>query len=187
MDSVKYKVNLRNAEKEDSEFVAECVLAAMGMYDFTERSEEFGAVLALCSAYDTLYSYRNAIIATAGGVSIGCLVCYPGDGYASARKRTFSMIAFPDGGLNSSDMETGPGEYYLDSLALVPAFRGQGIGKILLRAGIERGKASGFGRISLIVDKTHPRVREYYSSLGFESEKEIRFLGEDYIKMILVL
>lgn len=187
MDSLNAKVHLRNAEKEDAEFVAECVLAAVGVYDFQERPEYFGQVSALCAMEDTLYSYKNSIIASVEGSPIGCLVCYSGDTYASARERTFSRISSLDTGREHSDMETGPGEYYLDSLALIPSFRAHGLGKKLLKAGIERGKASEVNKISLIVDKTHPKLREYYSSLGFEDEKEMRFWGEDYIKMLLIL
>lgn len=181
MDSLKEKVRVRNAAQEDISFVAECVLAAVGMYDFGQRPEEFEKVLALCAMDDTLYSYRNAIIATLDSLPIGCLICYPGGGYAAARERTFAQIPVSA----DSDMETGPGEYYLDSLAVIPSYRGQGIGKFLLRAGIAKGKELGFKKVTLIVDKTHPKVKAYYSSLGFEDGKGLRFFGDDYIKMIL--
>ncbi len=86
-----------------------------------------------------------------------------------------------------------PGEFYLDSMAILPEFRGRAyeyagstdrIGHILMLDGIEEGRRKGFPRISLIVDKAKPRLKTYYSALGFRPDGEILFFGHLYDRMI---
>ncbi len=86
-----------------------------------------------------------------------------------------------------------PGEFYLDSMAILPEFRGKAyeyagstdrIGHILMLDGIEEGRRKGFQRISLIVDKAKPRLKTYYSALGFRPDGEILFFGHLYDRMI---
>ncbi len=86
-----------------------------------------------------------------------------------------------------------PGEFYLDSMAVLPEFRRMAfeyagatdrIGHLLMLDGIEEGRRKGFPRISLIVDKSKPRLFTYYSALGFRPDGEILFLGHLYDRMI---
>ena len=72
---------IRNACEEDISFVAGCVLAAVGLYDFRNASVETTTAEQVCGTDGTLYSYRNARIATVDGTPIGCLVSYPGTIY----------------------------------------------------------------------------------------------------------
>lgn len=99
---------------------------------------------------------------------------------------------------NSSDAlsmepECLPGEFYLDSMAVLPEFRRMAfeyagatdrIGHLLMLDGIEEGRRKGFPRISLIVDKSKPRLFTYYSALGFRPDGEILFFGHLYDRMI---
>ena len=86
-----------------------------------------------------------------------------------------------------------PGEFYLDSMAVLPEFRRMTfeyagstdrIGHLLMLDGIEEGRRKGFPRISLIVDKAKPRLFAYYSALGFRPDGEILFFGHLYDRMI---
>ncbi|HCZ22106.1 MAG TPA: hypothetical protein DHU72_01155 [Rikenellaceae bacterium] len=181
------KVIIREADKSDAPFVAECVLCAVGLSNFEERPETYRFMDEICTMEDTLYSYRNALIASVDGADAGCIVAYPGDSYEEDRKRTFAEIErkceMPFD--SASDMETGPGEYYLDSLAVAPGYRGCGLGHLLMRAQISRGRELGYGRFSLIVDQSRPRVSTYYGELGFRKESEIIFAGVSYDKLVL--
>ncbi len=85
------------------------------------------------------------------------------------------------------------GEYYLDSLAVHPDFRGrlfeyegvqEKLGHILLLDGIRRGQALGYTRTSLIVDVDRPRLHHYYSQLGFRPVRDILFFGHTYTRMV---
>ena len=186
-------LELRNAAPEDAPLIAQCLSAAVGMYDFQGDPDDDGkkslAVLEeLARMEDSLYSYRNTVVVSVCGKEAGCFVTYPGDIYEKGRKKTWALFKERMGGNGSatsavSDPETGPGEYYFDSAALLPQFRGNGILKYLMKLGLKKAKSLGYERVTLIVLKEHPKLVSYYASIGFEPESELKFMGETYIKM----
>ena len=100
---------------------------------------------------------------------------------------------YASGAFPLQEPECLPGEFYLDSMAILPEFRGKAyeyagstdrIGHLLMLDGIEQGRRKGFPRISLIVDKSKPRLKSYYSALGFRPDGEILFFGHLYDRMI---
>ena len=132
---------LRNAVSSDAPFLAQCILAGMHMYDFGESpSDSIKEILSWVSKCetreDTLYTYRNSRVAEVNGIPVGALLSYPGEEYLARKEKTFRGER-PSLLKNSSadDPETDPGEWYLDSLAVHPDYRGLGIGKSLLRDG----------------------------------------------------
>ncbi len=103
---------------------------------------------------------------------------------------------YASGAFPLQEPECLPGEFYLDSMAILPEFRGRAyeyagstdrIGHLLMLDGIEQGRRKGFPRISLIVDKAKPRLKSYYSALGFRPDGEILFFGHLYDRMIMNL
>ena len=60
--------------------------------------------------------------------------------------------------------ETSAGELYLDSLAVEPAWQGQGIAKALLKATAERAARIGCGPVGLLVDSNNPRAERLYAT-----------------------
>lgn len=66
--------------------------------------------------------------------------CYPGDIYRDLRRKTFTEF-WPELAEEEAtyDQETDPGEYYLDCVAVLPAYRRRGIGRALLKDGIAKG------------------------------------------------
>jgi len=180
------EITLRNASKEDAQFIADCVLAAIGAYDFKERPEEYESILAVCKIEGTLYSYRNAIIACDSNANpIGCLVAYAGDNYKEMREYTFSIVQGIKGSIpiGNSAMETGPEEYYLDSMAIIPQWRGKGLGMILFDAHLERAVSLGYKTAALLVEKSHPKLQSYYENAGFKPFSELTYFEKRFVKM----
>jgi hypothetical protein len=107
-------LEFRKAREEDADLIAWCVLRALGIEQDPDE-----IILGICRDSDTLYSWKNTMVATVGGEDIGCLVSYPGESYAQARRRTIEIIG-EDCWLNApgTPMETCDGEYYLDSPGL---------------------------------------------------------------------
>ena len=181
---------IRNASPEDVPLLARCVAAAVGLCNFSpvesdEQRRRLSVLEEICAMDDTLYSYKNAIVGTVDGTPIGCIICYPGDLYAEGRKRTWAIFDEKYGRSTSrSEAETQSGEYYLDSGAILPAFRGYGFFKTMLNHCVKRAHKLGYERITLIVLKEHSKLHEYYASAGFSDEGEMVFMDEDYIKMV---
>lgn len=177
---------IRDASYDDVALVSRCVVAAAHLSDFAEDSGYDEEFMDICSRDDTLYSYRNARVLTVDGVPVACMVSYPGDIYQKARKATFGL--FTDVSQEVSDstgIETFPGEWYLDSLAVLPEYRHSGLGSMLIRDAIETGRRHGYRKFALIVEKASPGLQEYYASFGFMPENDINFFGDPYMRMVL--
>ncbi len=190
------RVELRKATPSDARFIAEVVLSGMGynIFDNNELDKEmshFGPVVNVldalekaCRKENTLYSWKNTCIAMCGDKSAGALVSYNGGDYAELAANTFPLM---EKALGCEKIvlgeETQAGEYYLDSLAVRPEFRGRSIGKILLRNSLEEAEALGFTRVTLLVDKVKPWLHKLYGSVGFQMGEEVLFCGEPFLKM----
>ena len=100
------------------------------------------------------------------------------------REKTFGHVKQTSGiDLNRNAMETGPGEFYLDSMAILSDYRGVGIGKMLMRDRMKFALENGFQKVTLLVDKDKPRLQEYYQSEGFSFSKEMFVFGAWYNKL----
>lgn len=81
-------------------------------------------------------------------------------------------------------IEAYPGEYYLDSMAIEPDYRGNGLGKDLIMEAIALGKTLGYEKFVLLVALEKPRLMAYYSSLGFKEESNVNFFGHRFKRMV---
>ena len=186
------KVLIRDADIVDAPFIARVVLAGIEMLDIdAEVTAEHQPVLThlidICRMEDTLYSYRHTRIAEMGGRAVGALIGYDGGRYAEMRAKTFGLVQSSGLDLSKNAMETGEGEFYLDSLAIVPECRGRKIGLQLMRDRMEWAARNGFRTITLLVDKDKPHLQWYYESLGFAFGKEMFVFGAWYRKLVCVV
>lgn len=133
----------------------------------------------LAARTDAQYSYCNALIAEVDGVPAGAIVGYDGGRLYELREPLKALIKERQGRELDVEDETAPGEFYLDSLAVLPQFRGCGVGRALLNAAAERAFSMGFERVGLIVDFDNPRAEKLYVSLGFRRVNATKFLGLD--------
>lgn len=186
-------VQIRDATSEDAPFIARVVLAGIELLDMDAALPDNQRVLyehlvGICRMDDTLYSYRNTRIAEVDGCVVGGLVAYDGARYAKMREKTFGLVRQTSGmDLNHKAMETGPGEFYLDSMALLSDYRGAGIGKMLMRDRVDFSLSNGFQKVTLLVDKDKPRLQRYYECEGFAFSEEMFVFGAWYNKMVCSL
>lgn len=198
---------IRDAVSSDSTLIAGSILAGVGYDVFSGSAEEIeiggrnlgvseavGIFSEVCLREDTLYSWMRTRVACVGGKPVGTLTAYSSDDYPSLRALTWGLL----GAGESSEVESEcrPGEFYLDTLAVLPEYRGMTfanggstgrIGRLLLLDGIEEGRGKGFRRVSLIVDKSRPRLRAYYSGLGFRPDGDVLFFGHLYDRLVIEL
>lgn len=132
---------------------------------------------------NTLYSYHHALVAEARGTLAGAALGYDGKtmrrewlitGYHIARHLRMSFAAFVVRcfQLNRSFAPLHPADWYLSHLAVLPRFRGQGTGEVLLREVSHRAYKRGLERITLDVEMENRTAQKFYRKLGFHQEKE---------------
>ena len=189
MQPVHSIVQLRDATSDDASFIARVVLAGIDMLDIDaklpdEQRAIYEHLMDICSMDDTLYSYLNTRIAEVDGNRVGALVAYDGARYAALRAKTFGLVQQTSGmDLSRNAMETDPGEFYLDSMAILADFRGNGIGKMLMLDRVDFAMENGFQKVTLLVDKDKPHLQKYYESLGFTFSEEMFVFGSWYFKL----
>ena len=117
---------------------------------------------------DSQYSYRNTLVAMDEDRLVGIAVSYNG-GRLHELRQAFIQAAKEYIGMDHSGMddETQAGELYLDSLAVLPAYRRQGIARRLLKSTKERADRMGLPYVGLLVDKGNPSGEALYASVGF--------------------
>ena len=177
-------LSFRGATVSDARFIAKGFHMAM-LYDDATEEQISNFARNICTDEDVLYSWRNTLIAEIGGKPAGMLTAYDGRYYHDMRIRTMALVKqhlgveFP-----GMEDEAVAGEYYLDSLAVMPEYRGRGIGRQLLKRGIANGKALNLD-VTLAVDPINERAKRLYRSLGFKPSGTLFIFGHDYEKMVI--
>lgn len=164
-----------NARKEDANLIARSIMAGVGE-EICENLAGDNHTLAdvealftdLASRDDTQYSYLNTFVAVNDdNQAVGACISYDGAMLHKLREPFFDAAKrYLD--IDMSDVldETDPGEVYIDTLAVLPEYRKQGVATALLKASIE--KANKIGKpAGLLVEKENHRARRLYESVGF--------------------
>ena len=179
------KIKICKATKEQASEIARLIMMAMtdecclyfcgdgyGLEDFRKM------MTMLVEREDSQYSYRNTLVAMDGDQVVGVSVSYDG-GQLHELRQAFIEAAKDYLGKDHSGMEdeTQAGELYLDSLAVLPEYRRQGIARSLLLATKERANQLGVPYLGLLVDTDNPNGEALYSSVGFRHVGENRWGG----------
>lgn len=169
------KVHIVEGTKDQAAEIARLIMTAMtddcclyfcgdgfGLNDFHKM------MTMLVEHENSQYSYRNTLVAMDGDKVIGISVSYDGARLHELR-RAFIEAAKKYIGKDHSGMddETQAGELYLDSLAVLPEYRRQGIARKLLKGTKERANRLGLPCVGLLVDKDNPIGEALYTSIGF--------------------
>jgi len=186
-------IEIQEANKSHISAIAKLIMTAMtddcclyfcgdghGLEDFRRM------MTMLVEREDSQYSYRNTLVAIDGDKVVGISVSYDG-GRLHELRRAFIEAAKDHLGKNHScmDDETQAGELYLDSLAVLPEYRRQGIARALLLATKERANKMGLPCVGLLVDKSNPAGEALYSSVGFRYVGDNRWGGHPMKHLIL--
>lgn len=116
------------------------------------------------------YSYLNTVVAIDDDGKL-CGMCVSYDGarlhelraeFIKAARKSFGRD------LTGMEDETGPGELYIDSIAVFESCRGKGVATALLNAVIDKAKGLGIPAVGLLVDKGNPKAEKLYSRVGFK-------------------
>lgn len=133
------------------------------------------------------YSYENAVLYEDENGIGGLIIAYDGGKLHTLRQPVLDYIGEQHKHYFLPEDETGPGEYYLDSIAVSPASQGKGIGKQLIRAALEKGKREGLDFAGLLVHTDNINAQQVYERLGFGVVKTVTFSGGFYYHLQKVL
>ncbi|MCQ2083545.1 MAG: GNAT family N-acetyltransferase [Bacteroidaceae bacterium] len=170
---------IRPAVADDARFIARNIFRALLVDDPNEA--RVNVLESICRRDDTLYSWRNTIIAMYNDKCAGILVSYDGANYHAMRDITFPLF------LNSEDYsgmddECRAGEMYCDSLAIEPEFQHMGIGSALLDIFLKRSADEGL-TATIAVEPDNSVARRLYESRGFLHQGWISLFGHKYLRM----
>ena len=168
------EIKIRKAIPDDAEFIALVIAMALAS---DERHEFYYVFKELAGREISQYSYRNVLIAEIGGKPVGAIVGYDGARLQELRAPIYELIFKQTGAVVDIEDETEAGEFYLDSLAVLPEYRSCGVGRMLLCAMRDMAIKAGHEKVGLIVDFDNPRAEALYVSLGFERVGRKNFLG----------
>ena len=184
-----YELNIRKATANDATLIARVVAMAIGEEGTRHYcGDDYQSVLEeIARLENSQYSYRNTIIAEIDGKPAGAAVAYDGADLYQLRDVTLRHIFDRTGKTHNIEDETDASEIYLDSIAVMPEYRGHGIGKRLLLA-LKEKALNEYGKdLGLLVDFENPDAERLYESVGFERMNVKDFLGHKMWHLVLRL
>ena len=126
---------------------------------------------------DGSFSYRNATIVEKDGAVAGCLV-----GYVIPDTPEPVPPDMPPMFVPLQELENlVPGTWYVNVLAVMPRFRGRGVGSRLLGVAEEQARALGKTGMSVIVSDANHGARRLYQRHGYEECAQRPMIKEDWV------
>ncbi|MFD2329798.1 GNAT family N-acetyltransferase [Cohnella sp. GCM10020058] len=182
-------MHIRPAGPSDAAAVSKLVLLAIEdiAYRLTGERTEAAVLAKLAQYYRTpgnrFSAERHALLVAEGNEPAGAILCYGGDQadslYAPITK-WLNETGFEDA---VQDPEADEDEYYIDAVAVSPAYQGRGFAKALIRHAEQEAVAREYAAIGLNVDIEKEGARALYARLGFEEDKRISINGHPYRHM----
>jgi ribosomal protein S18 acetylase RimI-like enzyme len=108
------------------------------------------------------FSYKNCVVAEQNGAVSGMLFTFPIEEEQEADDEPADPILKP-----YEELEI-PGSFYICALALLPGFRGRGVGTKMLSIAREQAHERGFDTLSLLVFEQNEGAVRLYERNGFE-------------------
>ena len=175
-------IAIRAGRIDDANIIAHAIAMAIGNTSTMERycGENYLEVLEeIARLDDSQYSYKNAFVAEVNGQAVGAIIAYDGALLYPLREKTLSVIHKYNPSFKIIDDETQTGEYYLDSIGILPNYRGMGIGRSLLLALQEYLAKTNHSCIGLLVDYDNAQAERLYQSVGFKRIGTKLFIGHE--------
>ena len=185
------QIRIINAVQDDAPMIADAIMDAVGEEIVESLAGERSRTVVhdvferLARLDNSQYSYLNTRIAvTPDGTKAGVCISYDGNRLLELRKSFFAEACKEFGwNMTTEEMDSMPGdtcgeEFYLDTLATLPAYRHRGIGKALIEDATLKASRAGLP-LGLLVSDNNPQARSLYESMGFRFVGRRPFAGEE--------
>ena len=181
------KVIIRQARKEEASQIAKLFMLAWPVDDILESNgltyeQLHESITFIAANKETIYSYENTIVAEIDGKVAGAMCAYDGADYQRLKQPIVDVLGSDCGFAKMKETEAG--EFYLDSVGVLPEYRGRGIASRIIEAQCERAASLGHKVAGLIVDIDKPQVEALYSRLGFTYLNDKDFFGHTMKHMV---
>ena len=178
---------IRKATKEEAAQIAELFMLAWPVEEILESNGlTYGqlqeSMTTFAAAEETIYSYENTIVAEVDGKVVGAMCAYDGADYQRLKQPIVDVLGADSGFAQLKETEAG--EFYLDSVGVLPEYRGRGVASSLFEAQCERAASLGHKVAGLIVDVDKPQAEALYARLGFTYLDNKDFFGHTMKHMV---
>lgn len=123
------------------------------------------------------FSWRNAAIIEHAGEAAGCLIGYPIAEEPAAIPPDMPAMFVPMQELENLS----PGTWYVNVLAVLPQYRGEGLGTQLLDLAAECARALGRRGLSVVVSDANSGARRLYERCGYRLAAEREMVKEGWL------
>ena len=178
---------IREANPEDAARISELFMLAWPAEEMAAANgitveQLHESVTAFAASPCTIYSHTNTFVAEVHGKVVGAMCGYDGADYKRLKEPIVDILG--EDSAFALLQETESGEYYLDSVGVLPGYRGRGIASRLFHAHFKRAAASGHAVAGLIVDIDKPQAEALYTRLGFQHQGFKDFFGHQMKHMV---
>lgn len=169
-------LELRPATRADAGFLAGGFDEAAGGLFAAMLGRDYRPILTRVIAQsEHQFSYEHAVVAVEGRAQLGFRLGWPAGtpsadlplvraaGWRLPRLATVALAGWPVLGAMNRHAD---GEWYLQTLAVVPAARGRGVGRSLVADALERAASDGCAVFTLVVEDGNRRALSLHESLG---------------------
>ena len=176
VDNMTDKPAYRQASVADSNFIAEMIDVSsdgVALIEWTGAAQAAGDRTALevgagmYAAGEGDYSYRNCILSQVAGRRAGILLSFP----VLARDPTDQVQSPPFDGTDvfaPYKYLEAPETWYICGVAVLPEYRGHGIGSQLMAIAGQQAREHDYDRLSLVVFEQNTTALRLYQRLGYE-------------------
>ena len=180
-------ITIRMARQEEADQIAGLIMLAWPVDEILESNgisyeQLHESITRVAASSNTIYSYENTVVAEIDGRIIGAMCAYDGADYQKLKQPIVDTLGNDSGFADL--METEAGEFYLDSVGVMPEYRGRGIASLLFEAQCKRAASLGHKVAGLIVDKDKPKAEALYTRLGFKYIDDKDFFGHTMRHMV---
>jgi len=181
---------IRRAKPADAAHAVPLLVTAMGsitnMLAGTADAAEAQTILQdFFRKDDNRVSHQNTLVAERDGRIVGALVSYHGS-CCEEMDRPFldRQRALYGSERTEIPREAQPDEYYLDSLAVAPEYRGQGIATALIAAFESHAAMLEHPRVALLVEESNEPAYRLYRKLGYIVDSRLTIADHDFHHMV---